>query len=317
MALPAEVGGVGAAASSAPAGTLSRAPMSDPLPAATAESPQAHVARVARTHDENFPVVFALLDSDRRADMRAIYAFCRTVDDLGDEAAGDRTAALAAFTDDLERCWDGEPRDPVLQALAVTVRRRALDREPFLRLVAANRIDQVRPRYDTYAQLLEYCRHSATPVGAMVLGVLGCDDTARRRLSDHTCIGLQLVNFWQDIRRDLADNDRIYLPAEDMARFAVSETDLHVPAASPAVRELVRFEVARARAELLAGAPLARLVPWRARLDLRMFTAGGLAMCDAIAARDHDTLSARPAPGRLGRARVAAGVVAHLLRGGR
>lgn len=311
--------GAEAAPTGAPgaAGTLTSAPMSKPLASPTLQTPQAHVARVARAHDENFPVVFALLDRERRADMRAIYAFCRTVDDLGDRAPGDRLAAIEAFAADLERCWGGQPDDPVLRALALTVRRRQLAPGPFTRLIEANRMDQACRRYGTYAQLLDYCRRSATPVGAMVLGVLGCDDDRRRELSDHTCIGLQLVNFWQDIRRDLANNDRIYLPAEDMARFGVTEADLRAPQAAAPVRELVRFEVARARAELLAGAPLARTVPWRARLDLRMFTAGGLAMCDAIAAQDYDTLSARPAPGRLGRARIAAGVVAHLLRGGR
>lgn len=277
--------------------------------ASTAPAP-AEVARaIARAHDENFPVAFALLDRRRRDDLRTVYAVCRTIDDLGDTATGDRTAALDAFAADLAHCWDGTPDDPLLRALAAVVHRRGLAHELFARLVEANRMDQRRSRYGTYAEVLEYCRYSATPVGAMVLGVLGCDDPERRALSDHTCIGLQLVNFWQDIKRDLADNDRIYLPLEDMGRFGVTESDLSAPTADRRVRELVRLEVARARAELLAGAPLAGKVAWRARLDLRMFTAGGLALCDAIARQDYDTLARRPAPGRRGRAAIAARTV--------
>jgi phytoene/squalene synthetase len=149
----------------------------------------------------------------------------------------------------------------------------------------------------------------------MVLGVFGYRDPWRAAMSDATCIGLQLANFWQDVRRDLRDRGRIYLPLEDMGRFGVSEDDLHRPLAGPAVRELIAFEVERARDWLEAGAPLARVVPWRVGLDLRMFTAGGLAVCDAIARQGHDTLRRRPAPGRLGRARIAATVLWRLARG--
>jgi phytoene synthase len=125
-------------------------------------------------------------------------------------------------------------------------------------------------------------------------------------MSDATCIGLQLVNFWQDIARDLRDRDRVYLPREDMARFGVGEDDLRRAPASEAVRRLVEHEVERARGHLLDGEPLHRFVPRRVALDLRMFSAGGLALCDAIARQGYDTLSRRPAPGRLGRARIAA-----------
>ena len=294
---------------------------------------------ITRRHDENFPVAFLLLPRDLRSDMQAIYAFCRGVDDIGDEfrdehfpSAGTgwtaysppgpgadvvksaRLAALDAFERDLHRCWDGTPEDPRLRALAVTVRRRAMDPDPFLRLIEANRMDQRRDRWETYGELIHYCHHSATPVGRMVLEVLGIRDAERVALSDHTCIGLQLVNFWQDIRRDLDDRGRIYLPSEDMARFAVPEEALRRSAADDDVRRLVAFEVSRARAELVAGAPLWRMVPRRARIDLRMFTAGGLALCDAIARQGYDTLRSRPAPGRLGRVRIALDVLVGMLR---
>lgn len=269
---------------------------------------------VARRHDENFPVAFMLLPRDLRADMRAVYAFCRATDDIGDGGAGDRLAALDRWERDLHRCWEGTPEDPCLQALSVAVRRHTMDPDPFLRLVDANRLDQHRNRWATYADVIDYCHHSATPVGRMVLAVLGYRDAERIALSDHTCIGLQLVNFWQDIRRDLVDNDRIYLPHEDMERFGVAEADLAQPTAGAATRSLIAFEVARARAELIAGSPLAARVTWRARVDLRMFTAGGLAICDAIARQDYDTLARRPAPGRFGRARIALDVILGMLR---
>ena len=315
----------------------------------TATAPSRLARAITRRHDENFPVAFLLLPRDLRDDMQAIYAFCRGVDDLGDErypyaasdtalgrpmshpdgaaqtssAAGvgattaERLAALDAFETDLHRCWDGEPNDPRLAALAVTIHRHRMDPEPFVRLVEANRMDQRQSRWDTFGELIRYCHHSATPVGRMVLEVLGQRSASRIGLSDHTCIGLQLVNFWQDIRRDLADRDRIYLPREDMDRFDVSEDDLRQPEANERVRELVAFEVTRARAELLAGEPLWRLVPWRARLDIRMFSAGGLALCDAIARQGYDTLARRPAPGRLGRARIALDVLVGMLGRGR
>jgi len=252
-----------------------------------------------------------------RDDLRAVYAFCRATDDLGDEGEAtpaERLQALDAWEEDLLRAFGGEPRDPRLRALAVAAGRRRLEPDPFLHLIEANRMDQRRSRWDTYAQLLEYCRHSAAPVGRMVLDVIGHRDAWRRNMSDATCIGLQLVNFWQDVRRDLDDRDRIYLPREDMDRFGVDEEHLRLPAATRAVRELIAFEVGRAREWLALGAPLPRFVGPRYRLDLRMFTAGGLALCDAIDRAGGDTIARRPAPGRLGRARIAAGALARLAR---
>ncbi|MDX6645310.1 MAG: hypothetical protein QOK40_1037 [Miltoncostaeaceae bacterium] len=287
--------------------------VASPLPREGREA----VRQAVRRHDENFPVAAVLLPAPLRQDMQAVYAFCRATDDLGDEdpAAGrdERLRRLDAWEEDLRRGFGGGwPRDPRLQALAVTAERRGLEAQPFLRLIEANRMDQRRSRWDTYEDLLRYCEHSATPVGRMVLGVLGYRDPWRAGMSDATCIGLQLANFWQDIRRDLEQRGRIYLPRADMERFGVHEEDLGRLAATPAVRALVEEQVARAREALLAGAPLAGLVGARAGLFLRMFTAGGLAVCDGIARQGYDTLARRPAPGRLGRARLAAGVLARM-----
>jgi len=274
---------------------------------------------IARAHDENFPVAFLLAPRDVRADMRAIYAYCRVTDDIGDagQATGtERLATLDVWEAGLAAAVDGGGDDPVLVAVADVIRRRRLPVEHFTRLIEANRMDQRTTRWASHEDLLGYCAYSATPVGRMVLGVLGIDDPARVALSDATCEGLQLANLWQDIRRDLDERDRVYLPSEDMALFGVSVDDLRAPSATPALRELIRMEVGRARALLVEGAPLRAMVPWRARLDIAMFTAGGTWVCDSIARHGYDTIATRPAPGALGRAGMAAGVIGRLLRGG-
>lgn len=277
--------------------------------------PAATCARHAvRSHDENFPVLFRLLDRARREDLAAIYWFCRTTDDIGDEAVGDRLVLLDKFEFDVRRAIEHTKGPAHLRGLARAAHRRQIGTGPFLRLIEANRMDQRQNRWESHDELLHYCEHSATPVGAMVLAVLGHRDPGRLALSDATCIGLQLANFWHDIGEDLHDLGRIYLPTRDMYRFGVTESDLKRPAASEAVRSLVEFEVERARDYLQRGAPLARRVGWRARLDIACFTAGGLALCDAIAAQNYDTLSARPAPGRRGRARIVGQTLVHILR---
>ncbi len=285
-----------------------------------AVDPAEAIERVARSHDENFPVAFRFVRRDERADLRAIYAFCRITDDLGDEGAADpstRLAILDAWEDDVREAFRGTPGDPHLRGLQIAVERRELDLDPFLGLIEANRMDQRRNRWDSFESLRGYCNHSATPVGRMVLQVFGYRDRWRTSMSDATCMGLQLINFWQDIRRDLHERGRIYLPQEDMEAFGVREADLAESRARPELRRLIAFEVGRARQLLEEGALLARFVPRRVALDIRGFTAGGLAMCDAVAAQSYDTLRRRPAPGRIGRARIAASAARHLLTGPR
>jgi squalene synthase HpnC len=285
----------------------------------SAHGTAAKADEIARAHDENFPVAFLLAPRDVRADMRAIYAYCRVTDDIGDAGEAtraERLATLDAWEAGLGAAVEGRGDDPVLVAVGDVIRRRRLPMEPFTRLVEANRMDQRTARWESHEDLLGYCAYSATPVGRMVLGVLGIDDPVRVALSDATCEGLQLSNLWQDIRRDLDERDRVYLPREDMDLFGVSVDDLRAPSATPALRELIRMEVGRARALLVEGAPLRAMVPWRARLDIAMFTAGGTWVCDSIARQGYDTIAARPAPGALGRAGMAAGVLGRLLRGG-
>lgn len=276
--------------------------MPDSRPAPRAEdraerAAHAACARLARSHYENFPVRGPLLRSAERRDLAAIYAFCRTTDDLGDEAEGDRLALLAEWSRQLEDALAGrpDPGQPVLVALARTIRERRLAADPFRRIVEANRRDQLVGSYPDREALLEYCRHSATPVGRMVLGVAGAHGTDLAALSDATCIGLQLANFWQDLAGDRR-RGRCYLPLADCARHGVDpDVELARPAASAALRSLVADEVAWAREQLARGWPLAERLPVRWRPLVRAFTRGGWAICDAIAAGGHDTLSRRPA----------------------
>jgi squalene synthase HpnC len=272
----------------------------------TERSAHAICARLARSHYENFPVRGPFLRSAERRDMAAIYAFCRTTDDLGDEAEGDRGVLLATWRRQVEDALDGHsPADaPVLVSLARTVRERVLDPELFFRIIEANRRDQIFHRYSDRAALLDYCEHSATPVGRMVLGVAGARGEDLAALADATSIGLQLANFWQDLARD-RDRGRCYLPLADCRRHGLDlDVELMLPSASTALRALVAEEVAWAREHLAEGWPLADRLPLRWRPLVRAFTRGGWAICDAIERQGHDTLARRPTLGPHERSRM-------------
>ncbi|WP_121750218.1 squalene synthase HpnC, partial [Streptomyces sp. E2N166] len=255
------------------------------------------------------------LPRDWRTDLMAVYGFARLVDDIGDgdlapggadarllgvpaDRAEDRLLMLEAFEDDLRRVFDGTSRHPLLRRLQPTVRRRSLTPDPFLGLIAANRQDQLVGRYETYDDLLGYCELSANPVGRLVLAVTGTSTPERIRRSDAICTALQIVEHLQDVAEDLG-RDRVYLPAEDMKRFHVLETDLAAPTAGASVRALIAYEAGRARDLLDEGAPLVGSVHGRLRLLLAGFVAGGRAALRAIAAADHDVLPGPPKPGKV------------------
>src|SRR5690349_15503489 len=187
--------------------------------------PASATSVAARARTENFPVASLLFPRAVRPHLRAIYGFARLVDILGDEYEGDRLAALDALEREVDACYEGEPSWEVMRVLQPTIRSCDLPREPFLRLIEANRMDQRISQYATWADLKRYCVHSADPVGRLVLGVLGRDaDAELVALSDDVCTGLQLVNFLQDVPQDLALG-RVYLPAEDRACFGVVKLD--------------------------------------------------------------------------------------------
>jgi squalene synthase HpnC len=252
----------------------------------------ATVARRART--ENFPVASFLFPRRLRPHLRAVYGFARLVDILGDELEGDRLAALEELEREVEACYSGQPSWPVMLALQPTIREFDLPREPFLRLIEANRIDQRVSEYETWDDLREYCRHSADPVGRLVLGLLRLDrDRELVAASDDVCTGLQLVNFLQDVPRDL-ELGRIYLPAEDRRRFGVTELDRP----SSELLELLRYEAARARGLLAAGRLLQGRIGGRVGRAVGLFARGGLAALDALENAEWDVFTQRPRPSR-------------------
>jgi squalene synthase HpnC len=252
----------------------------------------AAVARRART--ENFPVASLLFPRRLRPHLQAVYGFARLVDILGDEIEGDRLAALDELERETEACYTGAPTWPVLRVLQPTIREFSLPREPFLRLIEANRIDQRVSEYETWDDLREYCRHSADPVGRLVLGLLRLDlEPELVAASDDVCTGLQLVNFLQDVPRDL-ELGRVYLPAEDRRRFDVTVLDR--PNAE--LTEVLRFEAARAHGLLAGGQVLQARIGGRNGRAVGLFARGGLAALAALERADWDIFTQRPRPSR-------------------
>jgi squalene synthase HpnC len=242
---------------------------------------------------ENFPVALRVLPREVRRHLLAIYGFARLADDLGDEAPGDRLAQLDWLEADLDRAYAGNPEHPLLQRLAPTLAALDLPREPFLDLIDANRQDQRIRRYASYTELEQYCQLSATPVGRLVLQVFGVATPERLAFSDAVCTGLQLVEHCQDVAEDLA-RDRIYLPAEDLARFGCREPDLRASSAGPALRDLLCFQMDRVRGLLEAGERLIGTLGGWPRLAVTGFTAGGYAAVDSIRRCDFDVLRESP-----------------------
>jgi squalene synthase HpnC len=294
------------------------------MPTASTMTPtQAYEAcrTLASTHYENFPVTSLLLPRPVRRHMHALYAFARGVDDLGDEAAGDRLALLDGWEAWLRWALEGAPAPggpPPAAFVALRESQATLDLpiEPFLRLIEANRRDQRRDRYETFEDLREYCSFSADPVGRLVLHIFGYRDRVLWPLSDATCTALQLTNFWQDVVRDF-QMGRIYLPAEDMRRFGVTEETIASREPTQGFRDLMRFEVGRARDLFTVGRGLLREVRGRFRFDLALFTLGGEAVLERIESSDHDVLSGRPALSGADKSRLAVRASRSLLPGGR
>ena len=247
---------------------------------------------------ENFPVALRLLPLRHRRHLAAVYGFARSADDMGDEAPpAERLRLLDELEADLLRLYRrGErPRLPVIRALAPAVAHCVIPAQPFLDLIQANRQDQAVTRYQTFEELLAYCRLSANPVGRIVLHVFGAATPRREGLSDLVCTALQLAEHWQDVAEDLRAG-RVYLPGKDLAAFGVTEADLAAPWASGQVRALVAFEVRRARDLLDDGAPITGTLRGYARAAVAGYVAGGRAALAAITASGCDVLAATPRP---------------------
>ncbi len=255
---------------------------------------------MARAVGENFPVASRVLPRRVRERLLAIYGFARLADELGDAGAGvggggpqEKLAALEWLAEELDRAYAGRARHPLTVRLQATLRECPLPRECFERLIEANRVDQRVARYETWEQLLGYCRLSADPVGELVLAALGRASPERVALSNRVCTALQLAEHWQDVAEDLA-RGRVYLPAEDLERFGCGESELREPHAGWRVRGLVAFEVARTRELLKQGAPLIATVRGRERVAVAAFVGGGQAALGAIERAGYDVLAGQP-----------------------
>ena len=270
-----------------------------------------HCERLARTHYENFTVGSWLLPRDTRKHFYSIYAFCRFVDDLGDAFQGDRHQALDYWEEETEACYSGTPRDPYMVAVRETIRSFDIPKEPFLRLIKANRMDQTSKRHATYEDLSYYCQHSANPVGHLVLYVCGYRDDERQRLSDFTCTALQLANFWQDVVRDYALG-RIYIPLEDLHRFEYTEEELARGKVTDNFRRLMAFEVDRARELFERGLPLVERIDGSFKLDVALFSKGGMSVLDSIERQGYDVLPMRPVVGKGKKLRLLLGTLLKL-----
>jgi squalene synthase HpnC len=255
--------------------------------------------RLARTHYENFSVATWFLPRKLRQDFLNVYAYCRISDDLGDEV-GDAAAALALLDEwqaQLDACYEGNPRHPVFVALADTVKKFDIPKHEFSDLLIAFRQDQTVTRFESFDDVLAYCRYSANPVGHLVLYLCGYHDAERQQLSDYTCTALQLANFWQDVSVDHAKG-RIYLPLEDLRRYSVTEEDLAQKRNTPAFCQMMKFEVARARQWFDRGLPLVSKVDRELAVDIELFSRGGQEILNAIERQGFAVLGRRPAISR-------------------
>jgi squalene synthase HpnC len=283
---------------------------------------QQYCARLAHSHYENFSVVTWFLPKHLHQHFYNVYAYCRISDDLGDEVGNPQQSLelLDAWEAELNATYlslveapppdvrrDVEklqsefagrnvvaPRHPVFIALRESIRQCDIPRAPFADLLTAFRQDQATPRYPTFEDVLGYCKNSANPVGRLVLYVCGYRDEERQLLSDYTCTALQIANFWQDVSRDY-DKGRIYLALESLAKFGVTEDDIAQRRFTPQFRELMKFEVARAREWFARGLPLAGKVDKHLAIDIELFSRGGMDVLDAIQRQGYDVLSRRSA----------------------
>jgi squalene synthase HpnC/squalene synthase HpnD len=274
-----------------------------PQPGCTVAEAEQYTHWLATHHYENFHVVSWMLPRRLRRHFYNVYAYCRWADDLGDEVADGARALelLDWWENELNLCCEGRPSHPVFIALAPTIRAFDIPERPFRDLLTAFRQDQTVHRYSTWEDVLGYCRYSANPVGRLVLYLCGYRDAERQRLSDATCTALQLANFWQDVSRDL-EKGRIYIPMDALERHGLQVKAIEGRVFDERYAALMRELIARTRRLFAEGLPLAASVNGRLRVDIELFSRGGLAVLDAIESIGYNTLAQRPSIGAAKRA---------------
>lgn len=265
------------------------------MPAALLAKPIRH----DRHQEENFPVASWVLPRHLRAPVLAIYRFARSADDIADEgqsSAAERLSALNHYRRQLDRIAQGDvPHEPLWQDLARAIEQHQLPLTAFHDLLTAFTQDVLQTHYQTQAELLDYCRHSANPVGRLMLCLFDADSEQHRRWSDAICSALQLINHWQDVAIDLAKSPaRLYLPQEELNRYGVTESQVKARQIDANWQALMQAQLAQARALMLHGAPLAQALPGRLGLELGMIIAGGLRIADKITAVNYDVFRLRP-----------------------
>jgi squalene synthase HpnC len=266
-----------------------------PATAPSLEEARAYCERLAKSHYENFSVATWFLPRRLRQHFYNVYSYCRISDDLGDEVGDPQQSLelLDQWETELDACYAGSPKHPVFVALAETVKQCRIPKHEFSDLLIAFRQDQTVMRFETFDDILAYCRYSANPVGHLVLYLCGYSDAERQQLSDYTCTALQLANFWQDVFVDYGKG-RIYLSLEDLRRFGVTGEDIAQRRATPQFVAMMKFEVERARDLFARGLPLVKMVDRELAIDLELFSRGGQEILNAIERQDFDVLRARP-----------------------
>ena len=288
-------------------------PWLDPPPGPwSVERAYAYCEEFVRAHHEIFPVASRLVPAALRPHLMAVYAFARSADDFADEPQyeGRRGEALARWADELHLAAHGEATHPVFVALADTMERRELAVPPFEDLLSAFRTDMDVRRYSTFSALRSYTARSADPVGRTLLALFGYREPELVRFADEISTALQLTNFWQDVAADAA-RDHIYIPAEDLHFFGVTEADIKALRPTKPIRDLLRYQVARTRALYERGRPLLGKLGNDLKLELALIWLVGTAILEKIEDADYDVFSQRPAIGKRDRAKIMAKAAKH------
>jgi squalene synthase HpnC len=243
-------------------------------------------------HYENFPVASLLLPAPLRAPVEIIYRFARSADDFADEGSDPPQVRLQKLND--YRAQLSAPATPLFRDVQKIIREHGLPVQLFADLLDAFSQDVTQKRYENYAQVLDYCRRSANPVGRLLLHLFKRTSDSDLRQSDAICSALQLINHWQDVDLDYVKDNRVYLPQDEMARFGVTERHLKEKICDSAFAALMKFQVERARELMLSGAPLGRALPGRLGLEIRATVQGGLRILEKIERVGYDVFRRRP-----------------------